>query len=157
MRPRPLADVTTTPEDPPLFRALERERANLGRDMRYPAELAERQRRRHPGLRPLHSDLSLTQVFELVQAAVLEMRGWEIALSEPARGQIEVTANAGGGAFGIFGVFKQDVVIQVRAQAGGCDVHMRVKSRSRLGGLLGGLSGARRIRSFFGRLRRKLE
>lgn len=142
-----LSDVTTTPENPPQFRALERERFNVGRNMSYPAAYAELQKMGYPELKPLHSDLPAAQVFELVQAAAIEMVRWEIAAVEAGRLQLEVIAASP------FFLFKEDVVIQVRSESDGCSVHMR--SKSRLGkGALG--THARRIRSFFSRLQSKL-
>jgi uncharacterized protein (DUF1499 family) len=143
-----LTDITTTPEAPPEFRALEREPRNVNRDMKYPAELAAMQRQRYPELAPLRSDLAIEQVFEQVQAAALDMRGWAIASVEAHRFSLEAVATTA-----LFR-FKDDVVIQVRAEVGGgATVHMRSKSRLPLTDF--GAS-ARQIRLFFARLAEKL-
>src|SRR4051812_41280232 len=89
-----LDDVTTTPDDPPQFRALERERFNISRDMKYPAAYAESQKHGYPDLLPLVSDLPAAQVFELVQAAALESPRWEIAAVETDRLQLEAIASS---------------------------------------------------------------
>jgi uncharacterized protein (DUF1499 family) len=143
----PLNDVTTTPDDPPQFRALEREHSNVGRNMKYPASFAGLQKRGYPSLVPLHSDLPVSQVFEIVQAAALEMPRWEIAAVEAGRFQLEAIAATR------MPLFKEDVVIQVRPEARGCSIHMRCKARMGKG-LLG--TQANRIRGFLKTLHSKL-
>lgn len=140
-------DVTTTPESPPQFRALERVRFNVGRDMRYPAAFAELQKKGYPELKPLRSDLSAAQVFELVQAMALEMPRWEIAAVESSRLQLEAIAATR------LPWVKEDVVIQVRAENDGCTVHMRCKAR-----LGRGVFGwqVRRVRGFLKKLQARL-
>jgi uncharacterized protein (DUF1499 family) len=140
-------DVTTTPESPPQFRALERERSNVGRNMAYPVEFAELQKKGYPDLKPLHSDLPAAQVFELVQAMALEMPRWEIAAVESSRLQLEAIAASR------LPWIKEDVVIQVRSESDGCTVHMRCKARVG-GGLLGWQ--VRRVNAFLKRLRARL-
>lgn len=142
-----LNDVTTTPENPPKFRALERERFNVGRNMMYPPSFAEIQREGYPELKPLRSDLPAAQVFELVQAAALEMPRWEIAAVEAAMLQLEAIAATR------LPIFREDIVIQVRPESEGCSVHMRSKSR-RGKGVLG--TNAKRIRRFLDRLQAKI-
>lgn len=149
-----ITDVTTTPDAPPRFRALEREGRNVHRDMSYPAALASLQEARFPGLRPLRTDLEPQQLFELVQAAALEMSDWAIAAIEPHRLSLEAVATSR------WLRLRYDVVIQVRALpdgagggAGGSAVHMRSKAR-RSGPDLGG--NARRIRVFLERVERKI-
>jgi uncharacterized protein (DUF1499 family) len=139
-------DVTTTPENPPQFRALEREHFNLRRDMKYPPAFADLQKRGYPELQPLHSDLPAAQVFELVQAMALEMSRWEIAAVESTRLQLEAIA-------GTRFLLKEDVVIQVRAESAGCSIHMRCKSRVGWGVL--GMQ-AHRIARFMRKLKAKL-
>lgn len=142
-----LNDITTTPENPPQFRALERERFNLNRDMKYPTSYADLQKKAYPRLKPLLSDLPANQVFELVQAAALEMPHWEIAAVETGRLQLEAIARTR------LILVKEDVVIQVRPNEAGCSVHMRCKARVGRN-LLG--SQAKRIRQFFRKLEAKL-
>ena len=147
-------DITTTPDAPPEFRALEREGGNVHRDMKYPARFASIQKKAYPDLQPLKSDLQPQQLFELVQATALEMPGWAIASIEPMRLSLEAVSTTR------FLRFKDDVVIQVRAdhgstdEGGGSSVHMRSKSRlgrSDLG------ANAKRIHRFFARLAKKLD
>jgi hypothetical protein len=147
-----LSDVTTTPESPPQFRALEREMANLGRDMTYhPASPTERTGHRKSALAPLACDHPAEQVFELVQAAALEMPRWEVAAVEAARLQVEAIVSS---RFPF--LFKSDVVVQVRADgADRCWVHVRAKAR-RSGEWRSGAAELRRIRAFLRRLRAKL-
>lgn len=147
-------DITTTPEAPPEFRALEREGGNVHRDMKYPSRFVSVQKKAYPELRPLESDLPPQQLFELVQATALEMPGWVIASIEPSRFSLEAVSTTR------FLRFKDDVVIQVRADlvsgdgSVGSSVHMR--SKSRLGRSDFG-ANAKRIRRFFARLAKKLD
>jgi uncharacterized protein (DUF1499 family) len=143
-----LNDITTTPDAPPVFRALEREGSNVRRDMNYPKHFAEAQKKAYPKLLPLKSDLPAAQLFEMVQAAALEMPRWAIASVESARLSLEAVAATR------FLRLKDDVVIQVRPEAdGGSSVHMR--SKSRLGrGDFG--TNSRRIGAFFALLAEKL-
>ena len=139
-------DITTTPDSPPEFRALEREGRNVDRDMKYPPSFAQIQRKSYPKLIPLHSDLSADKLFELVQAAALEMSHWEIASVESTRLSLEAVATSR------LLRLKYDIVIQVRPDEQGSSVHMRCKSR------LGGAgTGAKRICGFFKRLFKKLQ
>lgn len=150
-RPR-LSDITTTPENPPQFWVLEREGLNVTRDMSYPIAFGELQRHGYPEIQPLKCDLPASQVFELVQAAALEMPRWEIAGVESGRLLIEAVVS---GRMPV--LFKSDVVIQVRPDGeSSCTVHMRAKAR-RSGEWLGGGAEARWIRVFLRRLRAKLD
>jgi hypothetical protein len=143
-----LNDITTTPDEPPRFRALERETANLGRDMSYSGRFIEFQRKAYAWLAPLRSELAAQELFELVQATALESPGWSIASVEAPRFQLEAVVRPR------LWPWSKDVVIQVRGEGNGVSsAHVRAKSRS---GWESGAANAWLIRDFLARLERKL-
>jgi uncharacterized protein (DUF1499 family) len=115
-------DITTRPDDPPVFEAAAREADNQGRDMAYPAAFAAQQRAGYPDLAPIELALPPAQAFERASEAVREL-GWEITLEDPQRGVIEARETSW-----LFR-FVDDVAIRVRPQGSGSVVDVRSKSR----------------------------
>jgi uncharacterized protein (DUF1499 family) len=132
-------DFTTNPADPPAFEAATREPSLQGRDWSYPAAWAEQQRAAYPDLAPIALALPPERAFDAALAAANEL-GWEVALSDPARGVIEARETSA-----LFR-FVDDVAIRIRSGAsGGSVVDVRSKSRDGQGDM--GVNAAR-IRAF---------
>jgi uncharacterized protein (DUF1499 family) len=135
-------DITTRPEDPPVFEAATGAEPNRGRDMAYPAAFAPLQREAYPDLAPIHLALPPAEAFEQAHQAARAL-GWEVVLADPARGVIEAQAVSR-----LFR-FVDDVAIRVRPAEGGSVVDVRSKSRDGRGDLG---ANAARIRAFAGEL-----
>lgn len=131
-------DITTDPEDPPVFAVAAEADANRGRDMAYPAEFAALQRDAYPDLAPIRVDAPPADAFERARRAA-EALGWEVVHADPARGVLEAQSVSW-----LFR-FVDDVVVRVRPAGGGSVVDVRSKSRDGQGDLG---ANARRIRAF---------
>jgi uncharacterized protein (DUF1499 family) len=131
-------DITTDPDDPPVFEAAAAEERNRGRDMAYPAEFAAIQREAYGDLAPLRLDVAPSEAFERARHAA-EALGWEVTLADPQRGVLEARS--------VSRVFRfvDDVAVRVRPAEGGSVVDVRSKSRDGRGDL--GVN-AERIRAF---------
>lgn len=113
--------------------------------MNYPgASFAEQQRAGYSDLAPLRLGISPDEAFKRVEAAAREIPTWEITRSDPAAHAIE-----GVDTTRLFR-FKDDFVIEVRAQDGGSLVQMRSKSRDGKGDIG---ANAARIAAFFAKLK----
>jgi uncharacterized protein (DUF1499 family) len=132
-------DFTTDPADPPTFEYATRDPETRGRDYSYPAGFAEPQRTAYPDLAPIRLDVPPREAYEAARAAA-ESLGWDITLSDPARGVIEARDTSK-----LFR-FVDDVAIRVRPGAGGGSVvDIRSKSRDGQGDM--GIN-TKRIRTF---------
>jgi len=131
-------DITTNPEDPPVFEVAAGAAANRDRDMAYPAEFAPLQREAYPDVAPIHLALPPAEAFERAHQAARALR-WEVLLADPARGLIEAQSVSR-----LFR-FVDDVAIRVRPADGGSVVDVRSKSRDGKGDLG---ANAARIRAF---------
>lgn len=134
-------DVTTTPDDPPVFKAAAALPQNRGRDMAYPPAFAAVQKKHYPALAPLILKESRAEAFQKVLRAARSMPRWRVLSADESAAVLEAVA--------VTRIlrFKDDVVVQVRSgPGGGSEIHMR--SKSRLGrGDLG--ANAARIADFF--------
>jgi uncharacterized protein (DUF1499 family) len=143
----PIHDLTTSPDDPPVFRELARMPANEGRDLTYPqggAEVPERQRRAYPDLEPIRLDLAADEAFDAAQRAAAQL-GWTVVWSNRELGVIE--------AYDTSPLFRfvDDVAVRVReAPDGGAVVDLRSTSRVGVSDLG---ANAKRIRAFAAALR----
>jgi uncharacterized protein (DUF1499 family) len=135
-------DITTSPDDPPAFEQAAREEPNLGRDLGYPAPFAALQRAAYPDLAPIELDAPPQEALERARRAA-ESLGWEVTHTDPGRGVLEARHVSW-----LFR-FVDDVVVRVRARAGGSVVDVRSKSRDGQGDLG---ANAARIRAFAARL-----
>jgi uncharacterized protein (DUF1499 family) len=125
-------DITTDPEDPPLFSATER-------DMGYPAErFAPQQRAAYPDLEPIRVSSPPDRALELARETA-ESLGWEIVSVDSAAGRLEAREVSQ-----IF-QFVDDVVVRVRPLEAGAVIDVRSKSRDGRSDL--GVN-AKRIRAF---------
>ena len=132
-------DITTDPDDPPVFVAARRAAANAGRDLSYPgASFAEKQREAYPELAPLHLDVPQRVAFARARKTALGL-GWEIRARDPLGGTLE--------AIDVTRVFRfvDDVVVRVRATGATSVVDVRSKSRDGRGDMG---ANAARIRAF---------
>lgn len=135
----PINDITTAPQDSPVFQAM----PGAGE---YPGgETAAQQRAAYADLQPLPLAIPPARAFALARELV-EDRGWTVVAAEPAEGRIEAVATT------LLYGFEDEVVIRIAPAEAGSVVDLR--SRSRIGrGDLG--ANAARIRSFLEDLRER--
>jgi uncharacterized protein (DUF1499 family) len=137
-------DISTDILNPPQFVIADSLPGNQGRDMRYPGkEFAEQQRRSYPQLEGLKINAPPQQVFQHVVATAREMPDWEITRNDSAARALEAVSTSK------WFRFKDDLVIEVRADNGGSIVQMRSKSRNGKGDAG---ANATRIKAFFAKL-----
>lgn len=128
----PINDVTTSPEDPPMF-------WDVPNPQLYPGpEVAALQKEGYPELEPLVLDMGAARAFELATTVAREM-GWEIVSRDPDSLKIEAVDTTL-----LFG-FPDNVAVRVREVASGARVDVR--SQSRLGRIDRG-ANARRINRY---------
>ncbi len=135
----PVNDITTNPQDPPMFSAALGLPENVGRDMSYDASaLAELTRTSYPDLQTLRVALAPDAAHAAALAAI-ESLGWQLTESSPADGRIE--------ARDVSAVFRfvDDVAIRIRPDGSGSAIDLRSKSRDGRGDLG---ANAARIREF---------
>ncbi len=135
----PVNDITTNPQDPPMFSAALGLPENTGRDMSYDAAtLAELTRRAYPDLQTLQLPQPPAAAYAAALAAT-DALGWQLSAANAAAGQIE--------ARDVSRVFQfvDDVAIRIRPAGPGSAIDLRSKSRDGRGDLG---ANAARIRSF---------
>ncbi len=126
----PINDITTSPDDPPVFRDA---------SLTYGGEdFARQQRAAYPDLEPIRLDAPPPRAFEEAARAA-EGLGWEVVHRDAAGGVIEATETTR-----IFR-FVDDVVIRIRPAGAGSVLDVRSKSREGRGDLG---ANAARIRAF---------
>jgi uncharacterized protein (DUF1499 family) len=132
-------DISTDTENPPLFVAILKERANAPNTANYGGpEVAKLQHAGYPDLKPLNLPVPPPRTFEAALAAARAL-GWKIVATDPAAGRIEASDQT------FWFGFIDDVVVRVTPTAAGSRVDVRSVSRvgkSDLG------ANARRIRKF---------
>jgi uncharacterized protein (DUF1499 family) len=132
-------DITTSPDDPPIFVAAAADPANRGRDMAYPEEFAAQQRSAYPDLGPVRLSSPPERALALARETA-ETLGWEVVEVDEEAGRLEARDTSR-----LFR-FVDDVVVRVRpAAAGGSLLDVRSKSRDGRGDLG---ANAARIRAF---------
>ena len=131
-------DITTNPDDPPVFVHAAQLPGNEGRDLSYPADFAAKQRAGYPTLPPIRLEASLPDAFQrCVRAA--EALGWVITHHDPQGGTLEATETSR--------IFRFVDDISVRLRADGAATVVDVRSKSRVGrGDMG--ANAKRIEAF---------
>jgi uncharacterized protein (DUF1499 family) len=115
-------DITTNLDDPPAFVAVLELPENLDRDMAYPAEFREHQRRGYPDLGPIQVATPPAATLNRI-ADIAQELGWTVVARDDAAGTLEATETSR-----VF-LFVDDVVVRVRASEGGSVVDVRSKSR----------------------------
>jgi uncharacterized protein (DUF1499 family) len=139
----PIHDITTSPEDPPLFRAVLPLRAGAPNPPEYlGAQVAEQQRRAYPDIQPLVLDLEAGEAFDRALAAIEDL-GWDVVASDRSAGRIEAVDTT------FWFGFRDDIVVRLAGAASGTRVDVRSKSRVGVGDVG---TNARRVRALLRRL-----
>lgn len=136
-------DVTTTPEAPPAYVVLAQTGPNKGRDMGYPPGNVPVQRLAYPDLAPMALSEAPEACYARAASAAKAMPRWEVVSEDAAARRLEAVATT------TLFRWRDDIVVEVRAAAAGCAVHVRSKSRSGRGDFG---ANAKRIRAYFQRL-----
>jgi uncharacterized protein (DUF1499 family) len=141
----PIHDITTDPDNPPVFVAIVPARtAEGGNPVAYEgSKIAEQQRQAYPDIVPLTSALAPDAAFNRALDTAQRM-GWTIVASDSAAGRIEASERSRW-----FG-FTDDIVIRVAATGSGSRIDLR--SSSRLGRSDFGVNAAR-LRAYLSALR----
>ncbi len=137
----PIHDITTDPQDPPVFREIAKLPDNEGRDLTYPhggAGVTDEQRGAYPDLAPITLALAPGEAFDAAQRAIDEL-GWTVVWSNRVLGVIE--------AYEVSSVFRfaDDVAVRIRETPDGSVIDLRSTSRVGVSDLG---ANARRIRAF---------
>lgn len=137
----PINDITTDFVNPPEFIATQKLEVHAEAQLNYPERFIEIQKKLHPEVKPLKTQLVPQQAYQHALTKVLATANWSLTSQDATSLRIEAVAETP------TLKFKDDLVIEIRAAAGGgSEVHMR--SRSRVGkGDLG--ANAKRIVNFF--------
>jgi uncharacterized protein (DUF1499 family) len=140
-------DITTDTENPPRFESI----LPLRKDAPTPVEyggpkIAAQQIRAYPDVKPAVFPLSPEKVFALALAAAKNM-GWRIIEANLNEGRIEASDTT------FWFGFTDDIVVRVRAEAGGSRVDVRSLSRV---GLSDVGTNARRIEKFMKILKKEI-
>ena len=140
----PIHDITTDPDNPPIFVAALPLRATAANPPEYlGGDVTVQQRRAYPDIQPLILRSSTAETFDRARAVVGDL-GWELVGEDRSMGRIEAVDTT------FWFGFKDDVVIRITPGAGdGSRVDVRSKSRVGLGDLG---TNARRVREFLLRL-----
>ena len=147
MRIPAIHDITTDPDDAPLFIEAARAPENAAAALAYPLENAPQQRSAYPDLAPIVTKAAPADAYAAAQRAATAL-GWQVVRSDPSAGTLEAEATSR-----VF-LFVDDVSLRVRAQDGGSRIDLR--SRSRVGKSDVGANAAR-IRAFTWELGRTLQ
>jgi uncharacterized protein (DUF1499 family) len=135
----PIHDITTDPENPPLFTAAASLRTPGDNSLTYGGTtIAEQQRQAYADLLPLESTMPPSQSFEHCLATAHAL-GWQVVAQELQQGRIEAIDRTL-----IFG-FVDDIAIRITPQGDGSRIDLRSASRAGVSDL--GVN-AKRIRAF---------
>ena len=118
----PIHDVSTDRGDPPAFSAVARLRGETANPLEYTEAVAQLQSKAYPELETMRSALSTGESFDRA-VRVAEGLGWRIVNEDPGAGLVEAVDTT------FWFGFDDDVVIRVRATAGGSLVDLRSASR----------------------------
>ena len=120
----PIHDITTDPDNPPVFVAvLPLRKADGGNSVTYEgAKIAELQRRAYPEIAPLTVTLAAPAAFNRAFEAARRM-GWVIVAADEATGRIEASDRSRW-----FG-FTDDIVIRITASGSSSRIDLRSSSR----------------------------
>jgi uncharacterized protein (DUF1499 family) len=138
-------DITTDPDNPPLFVAILPLRAGAANPPEYlGGDVTAQQRRTYPDIQPLVLQVNAEQAFNRALTTVRDL-GWNVVSNDREAGRIEAVDTT------FWFGFKDDVVIRVRElSAGSARIDVRSKSRVREGDLG---TNARRVQALLDRLR----
>ena len=137
-------DITTDPDNPPLFVAILPLRTGAANPPEYlGGEVTAQQRSAYPDIQPLVLQVNAGQAFDRALTAVRDL-GWNVVSNDREAGRIEAVDTT------FWFGFKDDVVIRVREINPG-SARIDVRSKSRVGvGDRG--TNARRVRTLLDRL-----
>ena len=131
-------DISTDPAQPPEPVALLAQRGAGSNPLDYSAEVAAAQAAAYADIKPLYLDLTLAGALARAEQVAAEL-GWQVVMTDAARGTLEATATS------FWFGFVDDVVVRVRPE--GERTRIDVRSVSRVGkGDVG--KNAARIRVF---------
>jgi uncharacterized protein (DUF1499 family) len=138
-------DITTDPDNPPVFVAILPLRAGAANPPEYAgSEAAAQQRRAYPDIQPLTLRVAREEAFDRSLRAVQDL-GLDIVAADRASGRIEAVDTT------FWFGFKDDVVIRITGSPADEGARVDLRSKSRVGvGDLG--TNARRIRNLLERL-----
>jgi len=143
----PIHDITTDVADPPQFVDVLPLRADAPNPSKYGGpEVARQQQDAYPGIDTLTFEEAPAAVFNAALSVARDL-GWQVVAAKPDQGRIEAVDTT------FWFGFKDDVVIRIRASAGGTALDLR--SVSRVGTSDVG-ANAERIHAFSHRLRDRL-
>jgi len=139
----PIHDITTDTENPPRFIEILKARRDAPNPPEYGGpDLAARQHKAYPDIKPLILDSTPSRAFDLAAAAAAGM-GWKIVSVNRTAGIIEATDTT------FWFGFKDDVIIRVSPDAQGSRIDMRSVSRVGVSDLG---TNAKRIRNYLKKL-----
>ena len=140
-------DITTDTENPPRFETVLLLRKEAPTSVEYGGpKIASQQIRAYPDVKPAVFPLPPEKTFTLALAAANNM-GWRIVDANPSEGRIEASDTT------FWFGFTDDIVVRVRAEAGGSRVDVRSLSRV---GLSDVGTNARRIEKYMKVLKKQL-
>jgi uncharacterized protein (DUF1499 family) len=119
----PIHDISTDTENPPQFVAILPLRRNASNPAAYggPA-IASQQHKAYPDIKPIILRISSGEAFDKALAVSRKM-GWNIVDANRSAGRIEAVATT------FWFGFRDDIVIRVEKEGGGCRVDIRSVSR----------------------------
>jgi len=141
----PIHDITTDPDNPPLFVAILPLRTGAANPPEYDGgDVTAQQRRAYPDIQPLVLAVKGEDAFNRSMTVVRDL-GWNVVANDREAGRIEAVDTT------FWFGFKDDVVIRVRELSPG-STRIDVRSKSRVGNADLGRN-AQRVRTLLDRLR----
>lgn len=134
----PIHDISTDMDDPPLFVTAAQQRGEGANTLDIKPDFMAQQKTGYPDIATTRSSLPPAEAFDRALQVASEM-GWEVYHQDAGTGIIEAVDTTA------IMQFKDDVVIRVRAGAGGSEIDLRSVSRVGLSDLG---ANAARIRAF---------
>lgn len=123
----PIHNISTDVADPPAFSAVLRLRGDKSNPVEYKAaDLAERQQKAYPWVKPLDTPLPPDQAFDRA-LEVLKAMNVEVVEANEANGIIEGTATT------FWFGFKDDIVVRIRPEGSGSRIDLHSVSRVGVG------------------------
>lgn len=134
----PIHDITTDPDDPPVFTAAAERRGPGSNSLEIKPDAIGQQVAAYPDIKTLKTGIDYETAFDRALAVADEM-GWEVYYQDRNAGFIEAVDTTR------IMAFKDDIVIRLRTNAEGTLVDLRSVSRVGIGDIG---ANAKRIRKF---------
>lgn len=115
-------NISTDIDNPPVFSAAIKQRGTDSNPLEYNSQVAAIQRKFFPDIRPIITDKSPQQAFEIALSTAKKL-GWEIYAANPDLGRIEAVDTT------FWFGFKDDIVIRIAATEKASRVDLRSVSR----------------------------